>query len=195
MALRWIWAGAALAVLSACGDTGVEDELTFGEMVEANADMAERVAGLPSTRARDMPVRGSSTFDGYAALTMQTERRTDLVGTARLTADFEDQTIRGSLRDFQGRVNGSGVQDLEGRLRLSDGDIGLATASAFGADLDGELTAENGRVVGVDGSVVGNFRSEDGRGAQALTAISGRGTDFTLNGRERGGVLSIVAER
>lgn len=195
MALRWIWAGLALAGVAACDDAAFEDEMTFAEMVEANGEMAERVADLPETRAADMPVTGSAVFDGYTGLTMQTERRTDLVGTATLTADFEEASIAGSLEDFRGRVNGGDVQDLDGALSVSGGAIGIATASGFGADLQGVLTGRESGVVGVDGSIFGNFRSEDGRGAQALTAVTAGGTDFTLNGTERGGILTIVAER
>jgi hypothetical protein len=193
MDMRWIWAGVALVGLAGCDEVNVEDELTYAEMVDANADMAARVTDLPVTAEEDMPVTGSTTFDGYAALTMGTENTTSLVGNAEITADFADATMSGTLDGFQGQVDGSDVQELDGELVLSDGDIGIGTPAGFGVDVEGELTTDEDAVLGVNGTIAGSFRGEDG--AEALSGVSAGGTDFTLDGEESPGFLTIVGER
>jgi hypothetical protein len=192
MDMRWIWAGVATLGLGACDEVTVVDELSYAELAAENAAMVRRVTDLPVTAAADLPVTGSATYEGYAALDMQTERATAMVGEVEITADFDDATLSGTMDEFQGRVNGSAEQELEGELTLSDGDIGIGTPSGFTVEVEGELEANNGDVLAVDGTVLGSFRGEDG--PDALLAVAVGGTDFTLNGTESEGDLAIVAE-
>lgn len=187
--------GLALGALGACGDVAIEEEMTYGELVAANAEMAARVTGWPDAAAAEVPVTGSATFEGFATLVMETPRTTDLVGRATLTADFGNDSIAGTLEDFAGRVNGAAVQELDGEIAVTDGDLRVLAPSVFRADLGGLLTG-GGQVLGVEGGLLGSFRAEPGsEEAGGLAALSTAGTDFTLNGQEHAGSLAIVGER
>ena len=188
-----VWAALALA---GCGSTEtISAGNDFRDRIDANADLASEVAGLPTATAAEVPVTGSATYDGYATVVIDTDvAETSLVGDATLVADFAGDTIEGTLDDFVGTVDGGAIRDYDDSLAVSDGDLRVATAAGFGADVNGVLEG-GGDTIGVDGSIFGNLRSSPTRDVAALSAISAGGTDFTVNGTEYGGLLTIVAER
>ncbi len=191
--------GSALVALTLAGCDSAGDDFDdtsdFARRLDANSDLAAAVADMPLSSASEVPDSGSATYDGYASMAIDTpSEETSLIGDARLVADFGDDDLRGRLDNFEGSVNGGRVREYDGFLTVSDGDLRVASASGIGANVGGVIQG-NGDVIGVDGSVFGTFRSDDGRDVAAITAVTASGTDFTYNGEDRDGLMTIVAER
>lgn len=198
MGQRMIRAGvaaAALAALAGCdGAFEFEEVAGFDELSDSFEVMEARVEALPITTAGELPVAGQATYRGFAGLEMETPEPTQLFGTAAITTDFGDRTLSGELGGFTGRVNGGGIERLDGTLEIANGSIAVLTPSDLTAELSGTLTGDGG-AIGVDGSILGSFRTDGGQGAGALAAVAAPGTDMTLDGAEFDGTLGIVAER
>jgi hypothetical protein len=187
----------AAVTLSACDTTLTDDSATvddYNAMAIAYNDVRAEVQSLPWSTSADMPTTGSATYTGYATVLMDTPTDSMMVGDARLTADFDRSTLTGNLNNFVGTVNGSDYANYSGSLGLTNGEIGIASASALGADISGTLTSNTDRVT-INGGVQGNFRSDGPINAAGLAASETPDTDFILNGRGYDGDIGIVALR
>jgi hypothetical protein len=172
-------------------DTAARNE--YNAVAEAYNDMRTDLQALPLSGA-DMPTVGSATYEGYATLLVDTPIDSALVGDARIVADFTDGELWGNLSNFVGTVDGSTYDDFAGTIALSDGQIGVTTASSLTADMQGTLSSGTDTLT-IDGGVQGNFRSDGAINAVGLTASDTAGTDYIVNGFLYDGDTGIVAER
>lgn len=186
-------AALALAALAGCDAFEFEEVADFDELSAAYEAVDARVGALPISTAAELP-EGQATYRGLAGLEMDTPEETRLVGTAEIVADFAARDLEGEIGGFTGRVNGGEVEMLEGTLEIASGNIQVLTPSDLAAELSGTLTGDGG-TVGVDGSILGSFRTDGDQGAGALAAVAAPGTDFTLDGTAYPGDLGLVAER
>lgn len=191
------WMAAALLAAAGCSgaSVGMDPAERYADLADRNAAMARRVNAEPVTGLLDMPVTGAARYDGHAVLTMGAADETKLIGDAALVAEFGLDRISGTVGNMVGSLDGGAIQALDGELRIRNGDLRAGSPSRFTADIAGVLTGRESGVVGVDGSIFGNFRGRSAGAPPALNAAQGAGTRFTLDGRTQPGLLGIVAER
>lgn len=195
MTREWIWAGMALAALAGCevGEGLTENEEMFNDLGGAFNAMDSRVAALPGSGA-DTPVTGSAVFEGYAAMTLDTARTSQFVGTAEVEVDFGRGEMSGTLEDFVGQIQGGQVREFAGAMRIPDGDPDASGPGRYRADLVGALSGGGDRLE-VEGGLFGRFHTDAGQPAGALRGFDDDETAFRLNGRRVEGELGIVAQR
>ncbi len=195
---RWC-AVVALGALQACGSTG-EDPATTGELGATYNDNLDdlieteaRLLALPITSEASLPTSGSATYEGQAGIVLDNPVGLDLalVGDASVTADFGQGTISGEATDFLGTdETGLSMDDYDGSLSLSGGQIGVAGASDAMGQLSGTLTSDD-HVVAIDTQVQGGFvGNPDVEGI----VLYGEGA-ATVDGIFAPSFVGIVAER
>lgn len=124
----------------------------IGEELDIRAEralrLAEKLLEQPLTDAARMPTEGRATYAGAAVLGAGADYRsvtTPVIGDLRMTADFADASVSGTV---------DRLQDVETSVMMA-GTIGL-NGSISGSGISG---AVSGRVEGyrVDGSFAGRF--------------------------------------
>jgi hypothetical protein len=184
-----------LAALAGCSTSAsVDDEVVrYNDAAYTYNELREDVLAMPPGTAIDMPTVGSATYEGKAVLRLDVADMA-LVGDARITADFTDGTMSGSLGRFAGTVGGADYGDFSGSIAIRDGAIGVASASGLTADITGHLTNGEDRI-SIVGGIIGDFRSDGIINAAGLTARDAADTTVVINGMERDADLGIVAIR
>ena len=152
----------AAAWLAGCESSDEASDLDdLRDRSDDNIALLDRIEDMSPSAAADVPLSGTATYEGFAGILLETPgSNTALIGDAEITADFATDEMEGRLDNFEGRVQGGGVQDFDGEITLSDGDIAVVTGSDFRANAGGVLTG-GGDVIGVDGSIVGAFFNDD----------------------------------
>ncbi len=203
----WRWcAVVVLGTLQAFGSTGSEgpgseDPETpedLGATYNANRqdliDTEARLLVLADTSEANLPTSGSATYEGQAGVFLDNPVGLDrsLVGDATVTADFRQGTISGQATDFIGTDEvGLNVDEYDGTLSLSSGQIGTSSPSGASSVLSGTLTSED-HVVAIDAQVQGGLvGNPDVEGV----ALYGTGGIATVDGQFASGLVGIVAER
>ena len=190
-----VWTAAALATLAGCSsEEGLTDEEeAYNGLASAYNWTEAHLSTLPGSGA-DTPTTGSATYEGYAAMELETQATTQLAGRANIQVDFADATMSGELSDFMGQVNGGAVQEFDGSLLLANGDLSNPAPGSFRAEVGGELTG-SGNSIEVDGPFRGSFYTDDGQTAGALRGNTTVSTEFVLNGTAVNGALGVAATR
>jgi hypothetical protein len=190
-----VWAVAALATLAGCssGDGLTNEEEAYNDLASAYNSAEARISALPSSGA-DTPTTGSATYEGPAAMVLETQATTQLAGRADIQVDFSDDTMSGELSDFVGQVNGGAVREFDGSLLIANGDVSNPAPGSFRAEVGGELTG-GGNSIEVDGPFKGDFYTDNGQAAGALSGNTTVSTEFVLNGTAFDGALGVAATR
>lgn len=125
-------------------------------------------------------------YDGYMRLHASDHvsgEREEYAGDARLTANFEMDTVGGSASNFFDSSNRS----VSGTLALSAGTIDRtadpSTEWQIGADIDGVLTDGDGVDLEVSASLVGDFLGPEAQGYESEiigTMLSAYGNEILI---------------
>lgn len=153
----------AIGVISAC-DAGIFIRVGNDyDEVEAEAlALIDDVAALEDTAVEDMPA-GDAVYAGYFAGTVSIGADDEnVVGDLNLTADFDFETIDGSIDNLIGETEGG----IAGSLDVFNGDIVL---NGFSADIDGTMTLGI-EDYDIEGAALGTFKGDS---ADALEGILG----------------------
>lgn len=162
-----------LCALAACGDgdgDGEDGEGASGfDELEARSDgLLNEVEDLSYTDPSTLPTTGAATYDGVVGLNFEampdrTLQGYDMAGELEMTVNFAgagDQ-ITGSADNFVGL----GGEEFSGALIIDDGRIDrsadLEAEYTYGAEMAGELTAEDGTGWTVDTALDGDFAGRD----------------------------------
>lgn len=114
-----------------------------------------------------MPITGKAEFEGYIDVVLDTPKaQTELLGDARLSADFDAGTLEGSATDFAGRDANGDYDFYTGTMTLADGKIGAQKPNDFDIGYKASLTG-NGDTVVLLGSMEGKFKGDPVRGILA----------------------------
>lgn len=183
----------ALVAVAGCsfGDDLTDQEEAYNDLAESYNTEVGRISALPSS-GTDTPTTGSALYEGYTAMVLETEETTRLAGRANIEVDFADETMTGELSDFTGQVDGGGVQEFNGSLLIANGDLSNPAPGRFRADLEGELVGGS-NAIEVEGPFRGDFRTDDGQPAGALSGNTTTSTEFVLNGTAVDGALGVSA--
>lgn len=178
-------------------------------------DLVVEVDALSNTAFSAIPASGAVTFRGYGGLVIETAGATAandifVLGAARLTADFDDNTMTGAVTNLlAAEFGGSELLDVSGEIAIG------GTESFLGDDVDdnrtdrpnqwyadyaADLTIE-GNTYGVEGALTGNFvgtRVDPAAGLspiRAISALDDQGFAVVNGGLEEIGVtFEIIAE-
>jgi len=180
--------------LSACDVALTQDETAYDTLSAETTRLRAAYAGVPVTTAVQMPLFGNATYDGTAVMTLDTPTRSSLIGEAAVIANFSTDRVFGTFDNFVGSLNGAPVQTFAGLLTTTNGEIDVSQSNFIQADMGGVLTG-GGNVIGVDGAIIGNFLGPRAPFVPAaLEAKATNTTDFTVNGLNFVGGMSIIAE-
>ena len=212
-----------LSLVAACSDssssappTGETDPFdAFLAANEAGAAMSAEVNALSNTAFSAIPSSGAVTFLGYGGLVIENMEATPdddifVVGDARLTADFDDNSMTGSVTNLAAAEAGaSELLDISGEILIGsnqsflgdDFDDNLTNRpNQWYADYSGDLTIA-GDLYALEGSLTGDFvgtRVNQPEGESPIRAISAFDEDgfAVVNGavEEVGVAFEIVAE-
>lgn len=173
------------AALAGCEDVRPE----IDERLAASQAMANRLAAQGDTVV--MPTSGTARYDGYGLLSA-TSSPDDVavIGTATVNANFASNTLSGTVGDFVGQDDENVDQRFSGSIALTNGIIGVGTASGIEMDYSGVLEGNDDSIV-VDGVMTGAFA---GTGAAGIAAIAENELMF-LNGDATTGTFIVVGER
>jgi hypothetical protein len=172
---------AAALALVACGD-GSSDRTplpttTFNSLQnDFDALFGTFAVDTPVTTTLQMPVRGEATYDGAALYSSVDTFTNDIIDSptsasrVRLTADFSNADIDGSLYDF--RAADSNIT-MSGDLAIANGEI---VNNVFDGDVQGTLTVNGTPLSYSGGQVVGNFL---GSQAEAVSGLILQGSSPT----------------
>jgi hypothetical protein len=141
------------------GFTDFEDFDDKGEAYQAGiTGLYEAINGLSSVAYTDpstLPTAGGATYDGVMSLDT-------LIGVMTMTADFDDDSIGGSVTDFIDDED----NEILGTLNIDSGAGGINNSAdtsseyTFYADLTGDLSFEDDAVT-VDGAILGDFTGSE----------------------------------
>ena len=193
MTRSFILTTVAVSTLAACGGGGLGGPITTPAQQEYTARLND--AGALSTsifneapnglRQSDVPTRGEAAFQGFAVIDIATPRANSRVlGDSLLIANFGDRTIRGTLGEFVGSVNGDAVRQYDGVIQMSGGfqNSGPNDRANIGTIMNGNLRG-GANVISITGGMSGFFRT-DGTDAdpqtEAVQLFSTSGTDFLV---------------
>lgn len=160
-----------LTALAACGggssgDGGGGGDFEFPTGYDARLDASRQLneAANATAPTAAMPATGSASYNGYAALggTDGTGTEVDLLGNARLTANFAAGTFGGTVDGFQGRHGSAAVGDYSGSLAVTGGNIGGIVANGAEAGMAGTLTRD-GTAITVDAGLFGQFNGDNAK--------------------------------
>jgi hypothetical protein len=185
--------------LAACSsDSGGGEYIDLDEIYDSGlVDLAMFDGNLTAdgavVPAAVLPQSGGATYIGLASV-WATEGPS-LIGGGEFRADFGARTIDGSLGSFVGPLadhDPATTAALDGELAVS-GVIGTGE-QAISATMAGELTG-NGHVIGVDGTLTGDFWDEDGAFGESVDPngmiLTGE-TELTVDGVALSGGSRIV---
>lgn len=170
----------ALATLAACGGGSSGD--SFESRVGRAEAQLERVVDMSPTGRANMPLVGSATFNGNAGLSIGEDIA--ILGDARLTANFQSETMTGSISNMQGASGNNPVTGVNGTITIGgresvvgdDFDDNRTNAhNEWYADYLGTLQFEGDRYVvegALDGLFMGN-RVNVGPGQSTVRGILG----------------------
>ena len=206
---------AATALLTACsGGGGSGAAGPSGDAVVSRIDRFtatnERAYSYSPTRPGAVPDSGSARFDGQAVAFFPSPRDIEeedvsLIGRTRLTANFAQGTVTGTIRNVEGHFGDRPVSDrdafaLPGEVRIGSRDsaIGGDAAAGWSADYRGTLGSGDARIA-LGGTLDGQFRGTrtsprgDLSTVRAATATD-LSADAVVFGDRRDGQLFIAAE-
>ncbi len=178
--------GACCAVaLTACASAEpptITSEEVFAERVEI-----ARMNALSLTAPGDMPTRDSATFTGTADGIFTPNSAVDgFMADVTVTANFNDNTIDGSVTNMNAIEDGFPDQLVQGTLDI-DGDI---VGNAVSGTATGTITAVHEGFSGsADANFVfdGNFRNDTGTADAIAGTVRGRADgDFSVLIQEGG---------
>ncbi len=188
------------SLLAGCGGGSLTPQGQFDQDLALAEDMAERLSVLDNSAFTIFEEAGQVTYNGYAAVAVDTaDTATELLGDARIVANFDTSVVTGTINNFRGatapvgQVETPAVAAYAGTLTLANGLIdGPNRPNQFGADFAGTLTGE-GNVIAINGAMIGDFRGGPLRNGFVGESVDGA-TTTTLNGVAADGFLGIVAE-
>jgi hypothetical protein len=208
-----------LLALTACSETTapVAPDPFDDFLLASNTAMAlvDEVQALSNTAFTDIPVSGAVSFQGFGGLVIENSSETEaddifVVGDARLTADFDDNTMTGSVTNLlAAEFAGSELLDISGEIAIG------GTESFLGDDVDDNRTNRpnqwyadyaadliiEGDTYAVEGALTGDFvgtRTAPAEGLspiRAISAIDDQGFAVVNGAFEEVGVtFEIIAE-
>lgn len=144
--------------LAACGSTS---DPTYSDLLDEFSTIDAQFDRSDTSQMSDpatLPVLGSFVYNGVLGVNFgPDDARNSLIGDMRLVADFDASGISGDVNNF------IDVNDVtySGQLDITGGNINraadLATQYTYGADLDGQLTDEDGGQYSFDMTLRGDF--------------------------------------
>lgn len=158
-----------LSVLAACGSSDDGDDGAGFDELEARSDeLRNEVQDLSFTDPSSLPTTGAATYEGVVGLNLEsipddTLQGYDMAGELEMTVNFAGagDEVTGKADNFVG-VDG---EEFDGALIIDDGSIDRTadpeTGNTFGAQMAGELTAEDGTSWTVDTGLEGDFAGAD----------------------------------
>ncbi len=148
----------ALAMLAACGGTGVPvatnnptpARLNFNEIADIAADVNSGYNAVGITPKSFVPTSGSATYTGAVGGDLSVSGNvTDVAGVMEMNVDFGTDRVGGLLGNFVTRAG----DDIDGTLALSNGVLNRRSNSqqvAIFSDVDGNLRSAAGERIVVD---------------------------------------------
>ena len=151
-----ILGGTAILTLTACGGSGGSQ--TFASLLAQGDAIADEINTIEFTDPSTLPASGSATYDGFIGI--QASNLGEALGEMTLRANFATNAITGDVSN----VVTADDEPLIGTLAISNGAIDrsadIAVEYTYGADIDGQLTGEEGVFV-VEGDLLGDFTDTD----------------------------------
>lgn len=168
----------------ATGTPGTGSTLSLEERITSYLDANVAAAANPTT----VPTTGAATYEGYSATMIRADPSAStgrsLLSEATLEADFANNEVTGTLRNFVGRANMPGGE--EASLPYLEG-AQLETALS-------QYNAASGTVQITNGTIASNYVRADISGSvvhDGATIVFGDEIDGFFNGDEAP-VLSLV---
>jgi hypothetical protein len=153
--------GLAMSVLAGCGgsstqtvppiiDTGptlidYQARLSETDLIKGRVlgNAAAGRAGMAYTAFNAVPVTGSADFVGNGGATIYLDATGDntinMVGTSRVTLDFANNSVNGSISDMIAFSQDRTVTAVNGNILLHNGSIGNSLANDFRVDYSADL--------------------------------------------------------
>jgi hypothetical protein len=190
--------GVALIALAGCepfafDDLSAEDQ-AFSALQDETTSIAAQLAPLSATPVANIPVTGSATYAGTALIAFDTPvRASELIGTADITARFGPgaDTISGTLDGFYGTIDGGAVDEYDGAIQLTSGEIDRTDTTVIAVTADGILT--NGdQTLNVGADLDGNFR---GLNPLGISLVSNDDSVFRLDGATVDADMEVIGIR
>jgi hypothetical protein len=185
--------------LSACGSgTSVPPDQQYDDRFDRYYELDAVNVSSNFTAESAMPAAGSATYRGvgYVYYTVG-GLETNLLGDATIRANFNSDSMSGSLNNFVGgQVIGGSVDNIAtytGQLNM-DGEIGTATAgcnACFAGQLMGSLTGQ-GDSIQVDAALLGHFFGSNGT---SITGFTPNTETVLVNGGVTPGGAVFLGER
>lgn len=144
---RLLLTGTMIATLTACGGgggtSGPSELDEFKDRFDSAEAQVDRLQAMSLTGRAYMPATGSASFTGTAGIIIDPVEATDrddivILGTSRMTANFNRGTMTGSITDMTAATNltetGADIHNVNGSIRLGIGE------SVIGDDVDDNRT-------------------------------------------------------
>lgn len=137
---------------------------SFAQLTNADSNLRAVLAGLPVTRASDLPGSGSAAFSGVALLNAEVNSQDlGLAGAVDLTVGFGSSTITGTIQSVKDEDNNA----YTGTINVTNGTIDRtadpATEYSVFADMDGAVSG-NGNTLDLSSDFIGDFYGSQGAG-------------------------------
>lgn len=143
------------------------------------------ITGLPDTDPLLVPVVGVADYAGGATIRVETDTPLVLYGDARITVDFDDMQVTGTMDRFFGTTNNGSVANYSGAIAIS----GTTATQNMDVGYSGALSAA-GQTVTLNGVAEGVFLGAD---ATALT-LSDLEAEAFVAGLNNDATLVVVTE-
>jgi hypothetical protein len=183
----------------AFSDPPTSDQAAYAALQAETLSLRDATESLAVTPVAEIPLMGSAEYRGTAVVALDPlagGAASELIGTARVTADFAASTVTGQADGFYGTINGGDVTGFDGQVFLSQGAIDrTGTAAQIGADVNGTLQGGGDTLV-IDGAVAGNFLGDPlllNEAPEALSLATDDATVLRLNGAAATGGMEVIA--
>ncbi|MCO4848910.1 MAG: hypothetical protein KC448_13175 [Yoonia sp.] len=139
--------------LAACG--GTNTPLSFAEISENGAALADQLQFIPYTDPSTLPTRGGAVYDGYVGMIL--DDAFAIAGEMEMRVDFgQNGGISGSVYNVVDQTETAYTGELALGNSIIDRGADVATEYTFGVDMTGSLSA-NGSTSVVDSVLAGDF--------------------------------------
>ena len=182
-----------LPLLAGCGVVeNIRNSFALAQEAQQFNDAYDRLDGVTETPEIGLPT-GQVAYTGQSAVVIGSGNAEQiLIGDATFNADFDGDTITGSLGTFRQYQGGINTTAYSGALTLNNGVLGQTVTN----DIDGQFTGTlrgDGDVIGVDVAVNGAFGGDTGDSLVVFGEADTGG--FTLNGNNIPGSVQAYGEQ
>ena len=185
----------SVATLAAC--SGGSANGPAPSRVDAAEALFEGLENLHGTAWEQMPQNGSASFTGVAGVVIDpVEARDDddinIIGDARVTADFAAGTVTGRVTNMQGIIGNTDENpadedlfDVTGRLQIGAISSGIGrndgrAPNAFRTDIRGKVTTPDDSYF-VHADLEGRFLGTDPNRAQPIKGLAALGDGLAID--------------